>query len=247
LELLLQLKQQRPRTHFIAGNHDAAMLLFLLAWVDPTSDYSATRVGFVPRRGETLYGSAAWSTALGRGSSGWAREAARVAERMHLQGQRWATLSGEGMDSCFSARATFESYGVPFGDAPALLAALPATHLAFLQGLPLYLDLRLSFGRVLAVHAGLESGDLAAQLAKLAARDHSGAWLEPLCGRWNVVDAPEELAQDGCILASGHHGFVHVGEHRVIIDASGGDPRQRLAAAVLPGRYLVKDTLPEGP
>jgi hypothetical protein len=168
-----------------------------------------------------------------------------AAASMHVFGLRWgATLPGM-VDSVFNSAATFNSYGVAFGDREGLLAAMPESHLEFLRNLPWVQELSFDFGQVVAVHAGLTNDNVEDQLTKLRNKDANEVWVEPLTGRWNVVDVPEDLDKDITVI-SGHHGFLSVGPQRVIVDESAGNPGTPIAAVVLPDKQVIRDAIPEG-
>ncbi|KAK6139991.1 hypothetical protein DH2020_026265 [Rehmannia glutinosa] len=148
-------------------------------------------------------------------------------ENMHLQGRRWAgRMTGfnhakntEYKGSIYDARPTFESYGVPHGS-PGLQNC-----------------------KLIAVHAGLEKGKgVEEQLNYLKAKDTRIPKIEPLSGRKNVWNIPEELSKTPTIVVSGHHGKVHIEDFRFIIDLGGGLESNPVAAIVLPSKKMVLDT-----
>ena len=160
----------------------------------------------------------------------------------------------------YNSAATFASYDVPFVDAAdsaglrdALRAALPESHLTFIQNLDWVVDKTYPWGRLVAVHAGLQTEQpLSPQLDALARRDLADpalfsdgdrGRLAPLCDRRTVRGMHPELAAASptAVLVSGHHGFADIGTERVILDASGGrpGPGQPLQALILPERCVL--------
>ena len=96
------------------------------------------------------------------------------------------------------------------------------------------------------VHAGLEIANesymnisLAEQLQLVRQRDVITPRLEPLCGRELVLDTPLELVEQGVCVVSGHHGFVHFGPYRVIVDSSGGLAHKNLSCVIFPELLLL--------
>jgi len=241
LDWLVRLKSERSGddvapAHFLMGNHDFGFAAFLgclpiggppptADWLESTKDPRFTE-GFWPHP---------------------------VESGMHYQGRRWGALR------TYNAGATFKSYGVqpdfrmPPRMREELVAAVPASHRDFLASLQWVHDRPLAWlpGRLIAVHAGLDSDRPAApQLERLHARDLTSATLHErgdpsrfaaLSGRQGVLPMPDELAGKA-LLVSGHHGFVdlaHGHPDRVIVDRSGGVPGRPLEAVVLPERATV--------
>lgn len=52
----------------------------------------------------------------------------------------------------------------------------------------------------------------------------------------------QELAEKPTVVVSGHHGKLHVEDHRLIIDEGGGIETNPIAAIVLPSMKIVRDT-----
>lgn len=230
---------------FLAGNHDLAMAMFLGLHPMNASQAAKTWKGdkelnfppFIPRRREG---------SLWKGVG---------AETMHLQGLRWGGSAEAPEKNPFQSSSTFASYGVKHGDRQALLDALPAAHLAFLQALEPWYSLSLGqehhpYKTLLAIHAGLEIPgknsmlrvvpDVDQQLEEL--RDGSALalpWIEQLQGRGNTRATPDELQESQTLLVSGHHGILDLdSDWRWIIDhGSGGRP---LAAVLLPDQLVLK-------
>jgi hypothetical protein len=251
LEFLCSLDRIAPpgqSHHFIAGNHDLALALFIGAlpdhYGDAVLDLSASQARMNDHERKYI--------PPFRGSGH---------ETMHLQGLRY------GMMEIYSCHETFRSYGVD----PAapnrrdlLIAAMPARHRAFLRALPWCVDLTLPIGRVIAVHAGLvDRQPLQQQLDALAARDvvtdSRPIWLSGRDETWATV--PAELLEPSAsgsaaattqriFLVSGHHHSVHVAEPRVspagtsvtraVIDSYGGIDGQPLSAILLPSCRIVE-------
>ena len=234
--------------HFIAGNHDLALALFIGAlpdhYGDAVLDLSASQARMNDHERKYI--------PPFRGSGH---------ETMHLQGLRY------GMMEIYSCHETFRSYGVD----PAapnrrdlLIAAMPASHRAFLRALPWCVDLALPIGRVIAVHAGLvDRQPLQQQLAALAARDVVAetrpVWLSGRDETWATV--PAELLEPSAsgsaaaaaqrvFLVSGHHHSVYLAEPKVspagasvtraVIDSYGGVDGQPLSAILLPSCRIIE-------
>ena len=209
-----------PRAHadvsfnFLCGNHDHAFLKFL----DNERNYAETCTDFSPLKPEVLY--------QGKGH-----------HEMHLQGRRWAGVFEGQADSIYQSRATFDSYSSPYADREHLLANIPSHHLKFLRSLELVVDGDYEhYGRVIAVHAGLEEGnpeDVEEQIRQLKAWDDTKAWVEPLCGRKNVMDVPDSLLLEQTWVVSGHHSMFSIQGKRIIIDECGGMEDKRMSAVMM--------------
>ncbi len=135
----------------------------------------------------------------------------------------------------YDCATTFASYGVPFGDLPALAAAMPDEHQRFLAGLPWCVE----HPEYLIVHAGLTCDmPFDAQLATLRRRDFSLNRPPWLCDR-SLAHAP---VPGGCpfTVVSGHVPVPHVTfrERRVLVDTTGGQAGD-LSAVLLPERLVV--------
>ncbi|KAL9318912.1 hypothetical protein ACSQ67_015429 [Phaseolus vulgaris] len=96
--------------------------------------------------------------------------------------------------------------------------------------------------KLIAVHAGLEKGDVKEQLKLLKARNTRVPKVEALSGRRSVWDIPEELTASPTIIVSGHHGKLHTEGLRLIIDEGGGFKDRPVAAIVLPSQKVIRDT-----
>mmetsp|Transcript_5967 Transcript_5967/g.7109 ORF Transcript_5967/g.7109 Transcript_5967/m.7109 type:complete len:221 (-) Transcript_5967:571-1233(-) len=157
------------------------------------------------------------------------------ADTMHLQGLRWACTkdaeSSLGKGSPYDSGATFDSYGVRYGDREGLIKAMPQHHKQFFSNLEWVAELQSSIGNIIAVHAGFEEKDVLSQIQKLKDKWPWNPWLEPICGRQNVETMPsilrEPILQRPGIqpapqfLVSGHHGFLRITGRRLIIDSEG--------------------------
>jgi hypothetical protein len=220
-------------TVFLAGNHDVACSAFLglLPPARCTSDaatMAAHLAAYTPRATEApLY--------AGPGVDG-----------MHLQGARWAN---GGSYKSYGADATFASYGVPFANRAAMLAAMPQEHQAFLRDLQFVHECELPAGcgalgeralRLIAVHAGLLPGvGVDEQLVGLRARDLSQARVEQLWGRAELMPPHPELELRRTLCVSGHHGTLSTSTWRAVIDTGGGLNELPISAMIFPGRWLV--------
>lgn len=226
------LPRQHPgqHHHFLCGNHDFALAAFLGLLGEPGADLSAT-----------------WR-APGEAAAKMADErlyAGPGLEAMHLQGARYAVEGG-----VFNSAPTFASYGAPFGDRAALLAAMPAAHQDFLRGLDWISEISSEVGEVVSVHAGLEDQPEAEMLRTVAALRAKDAallalpFIEPLCGRANVERmpsamvpaahrAPQRYPDPPLFLVSGHHGFLRMNGRRIVLDMGAGRDDADLAALVL--------------
>ncbi|CAA7021959.1 unnamed protein product [Microthlaspi erraticum] len=134
-----------------------------------------------------------------------------------------------------------------------LMEAVPESHKEFLRDLVWFheeddvsieTEKGLKHCKLIAVHAGLENNkSVEEQLEILRAKDTSISRIEPLSGRRNVWDIPQELLEDKqTVIVSGHHGKLHIDGLRLIIDQSGGYKDLPLAAIVLPSKKIVEDT-----
>jgi hypothetical protein len=227
IELMLNLKHQYTNMnfHFICGNHDFALARFL----DGKGNYSNSIKDYVPKhKTEQLYN--------GEGS-----------DHMHLQGLRYAgTISrshATRSDSIYDAGTTFSSYKVPYNNRQQLIQQMPLSHRAFIDDLLLvYDEIHDVFGRVIAVHAGLEQNDPEKQISML--KDKSfipSPWIEPLMGRRNVRNMPlsflahdqhEQYGHTPWVI-SGHHEKCYRNNRRIIMDACGGKSKKKMGAAIL--------------
>ncbi|GBG75675.1 hypothetical protein CBR_g20302 [Chara braunii] len=246
LDWLIALPRRYPdqRHVFLMGNHDFAM---------------AALLGLLrePKGGEGKGFSATWRDyAHNEAKEGW--WTGEGVEGIHLQGRRWGGVMRtrynpkgvEYMGSIYDSAPTFASYGVEHGDREAFINAVPESHKLFLRNLCWVHeeegidtgDPATSFKRLIAVHAGLEKmKPVAEQLRLLREKDSSIARLEQFNGRASVWETPEELAQEGAVVVSGHHGRLYIGRHRIVVDESGGRRHLPLTALVLPERVVVKD------
>jgi hypothetical protein len=213
---------------YLMGNHDHALAMFLNPSME---DFSKTCIGYNPRhKTESLY--------TGDGSN-----------RMHLQGRRYAatTLLANGLyleDSIYSSKRTFDSYHTPYADHRKLLDNIPKDHLQFFTRLDwIHEEYTPQFGRIIAVHAGLEDPSTTLQptphllidnqIKKLVNKVNS-AWIEPICGRDNVRLIPQSLLEQGDTwVISGHFGFFEVSGRRLIIDECGGLDDRELSCVVM--------------
>ncbi|MCO5601928.1 hypothetical protein L7F22_056054 [Adiantum nelumboides] len=126
---------------------------------------------------------------------------------------------------------------------------MPPVHKMFIQNLSWiyeqdnFDEKEYGFKKLIAVHAGLEkSKSVEKQRKILLEKDVSLPRVEPFSGRKNVWDTPDELAEQGVLVVSGHHGKLHTDKLRLIIDEGGGLPHLPIAAMILPSRMLVRDT-----
>ncbi|KAK1404738.1 Serine/threonine-protein phosphatase PP1-2 [Heracleum sosnowskyi] len=216
------------QTHvFLSGNHDLAFAGFL---------------GVLPEPANGSKFSDTWSEyQMYEEKEGWYKE--EGCERMHVQARKWGgKMSGfdsKGnafMGSVYDAGPTFQSYGVPHGSRPDLIEAVPPEHKKFLAGLVwvrqdnVWVETEEGMKQVklIAVHAGLEKNrGVEEQVAYLKARDTS---------------IPKDLTNAPTILVSGHHGKLHTQGLGLIIDESGGQEHNPIAAIVLPSMTIVRDT-----
>ncbi|KAL0347081.1 UNVERIFIED_CONTAM: Tyrosine-protein phosphatase RLPH2 [Sesamum calycinum] len=133
-----------------------------------------------------------------------------------------------------------------------LIKAVPDEHKKFLAGLvwvheedniSIETNEGLQNCKLIAVHAGLEKDKgVEEQLKYLKAKDTRISKVEPLSGRKNVWNIPEELTKTPTIVISGHHAKVHIEGLRLIIDQGGGVEDNPVAAVLLPSKKLVLDT-----
>lgn len=178
---------------------------------------------------------------------------------MHYQGRLWGGSNGP-----FKSEATFKSYGVSFvpnspENREALKAAVPLDHKEFLRSLRFIYDAPLAFapGRIIAVHAGLDSRQAAdPQIEALLGGDMFAKVLTPddlgsiacICDKTeNVYHMHPDLAGKA-MLVSGHHSErAKPAEFRHIIDSTGGRPRATLDAMLLPGEEIIQHEEKRGP
>ncbi|WCJ34352.1 Calcineurin-like metallo-phosphoesterase superfamily protein [Euphorbia peplus] len=246
LDFLIKLPSEYPNQKhvFLSGNHDLAFGAFLRVVPEPGNGVSFREGWKAYEENEDREG---WYKGVGY-------------ENMYLQGRRWAgtpkfqIVPSKGTElkgSIYDAAPTFESYGVPHGSSD-LMNAVPDEHKKFLADLVwvheeedvcIENEEGIQHCTLIAVHAGLEKGkSVEEQLKFLKAKDTSIPKVEPLSGRKNVWDIPQELTGKPTIVVSGHHGKLHVDGLRLIIDESGGVETNPVAAIVLPSMKLVRDT-----
>lgn len=205
---------------FIAGNHDFACACFLDLLPVDCACAADTYNDHTPWRAEPPL----WE---GPGAEG-----------MHLQGRRWA--AGEEDFCVYESASTFRSYGVPFADRAALLAAMPEHHKKFIKDMVWVHKAQLTDEQgnpleLVAVHAGLDVKQSAEEQIQMAAsRCPDKAWIEFLQGRSGVVPLHPDIPNT--LIASGHHGFMSLSEGRLIVDSCGGVSNRPLCAVVVRGR-----------
>lgn len=247
LDFLISLPSKHPnQTHiFLCGNHDFAFSAFLKLLPNPpnASPFSDTWKQY--EQHEEREG---WFKGVGY-------------EDMHLQGRRWGGVikerfnasKGEGIEylgSIYDAAPTFLSYGVPHGSGE-LLHAVPQEHKKFLADLVwVHQEDNVCIETVegkrncklIAVHAGLDKAKgVEEQIKYLMAKDTSIPKVDPISGRANVWNIPEELGSKPVVVVSGHHGKLHIEGLRLIIDEGGGLEKNPIAAIVLPSMKIVRD------
>ncbi|XP_010543457.1 PREDICTED: uncharacterized protein LOC104816365 [Tarenaya hassleriana] len=247
IDFLISLPEKHPhQTHvFLSGNHDLAFAGFL---------------GLLPRPSDGSDFKDAWKEyEANEEREGWYRGDGH--EDMHLQARRWAgkikvqfnaSKGTEYQGSIYDAGPTFESYGVPHGSSD-LMKAVPDSHKKFLgnlvwiheeENVHIETEEGMKQCKLIAVHGGLEKGkkNIEEQLKSLRIKDTSIPKVQPLSGRKNVWDIPQELDDEHTIVVSGHHGKLHVDGLRLIIDEGGGYPDKPIAAIVLPSKKIIRDT-----
>ncbi|KAL9227900.1 hypothetical protein vseg_003537 [Gypsophila vaccaria] len=246
IDFLISLPSTYPnQSHvFLAGNHDFAFAAFLGVLPNPED-----RTGFRSGWGEY---------AQSEEREGWYDGVGF--EGMHLQGRRWGgcikvkfnTVKGtDYKGSIYDAAPTFQSYAVPHGSSD-LMKAVPDDHKKFLADLvwvheednvAIETSEGLKHCKLIAVHGGLlQDKPVNEQLKLLKARDTSISKVECLSGRKTIWDMPEELKGTSTIVASGHHGKLHIDGLRLIIDEGGGYDDKPIAAIILPSMKIVRDT-----
>jgi serine/threonine protein phosphatase 1 len=157
IQYLINFKNQRPQnsTHFLLGNHEYALGLFLGLW-KPKEGFNMTETWISHNNFYELW-------------NGTEEEESN----MHLEGRRY------GECSTYSSAITFQSYGCKKGDRKALLKNMPKEHLAFIESMPWVL----SSPSYYFVHAGLNEENLSGQLKDLATKNISRSRLDSLCAR----------------------------------------------------------------
>ncbi|KAK4772937.1 hypothetical protein SAY87_027956 [Trapa incisa] len=88
--------------------------------------------------------------------------------------------------------------------------------------------------RFIAIHAGLQNE----KKAKVTTIPN----VEALSRRKSVSDIPKELIESPTIVVSGHHGKLHMDGLRLGIDEGGGMEDNPVAAIILPGLTIVRNT-----
>ncbi len=134
----------------------------------------------------------------------------------------------------YDAEPTFASYGVDFGDLPALRDALPPAHVEFLTRLPWTVE----HPQYLFVHAGLEPHTpFGMQLQILRARDFTLNRPHWLCSK-SVHDEPPPDCP--VTVVSGHVYVPEVtfGDRRILIDTTGGVGGE-LSCVLLPEQVVL--------
>ncbi|KAK7267938.1 hypothetical protein RIF29_20619 [Crotalaria pallida] len=242
IDFLIGLPSRYPdqRHVFLSGNHDFAFAAF---------------VGVLPPPNGMEFCDGWKEYEANEEREGWFK--GEGYENMHLQGRRWGGNikdkfnKAKGINyqgSIYDAGPTFESYGVPHGSAD-LVKAVPDSHKKFLADLVWVHeedDVFINIGdgikrcKLIAVHAGLETGDVEEQLKLLKTRDTRVPKVQQLSGRKNVWDIPKELSANPTILVSGHHAKLHVEGLRLIIDEGGGFQQKPVAAIILPSMDIIR-------
>ncbi len=119
----------------------------------------------------------------------------------------------------YGSEATFQSYGVEFGDLPALLEALPQRHRDYLAQLPWSVE----HPEYFFVHAGLDpNAPFAMQREILRARDFTLNRPQWLCSKsLPFEDPPQDCPH---VVVSGHVRVpdVQVTRKRILTDTTGG-------------------------
>lgn len=231
---LLSIQRRRARmgarTVFLCGNHEFCLLGFLGMLprpdIDPHFDFGET--WGIERSVLRLEKDRLWG----------GHEEASVLHDVHIQGRRWA---GSCYERSYGSNATFASYGVEMADREGLITSMPEEHLEFLASCPwVHIEESPLLGRLIFVHAGLESIDCEAQLSRLKQRDARHPQPEQLFGRDDVMYTPSELVRKGTTVISGHHGKVMLRTNRIILDSCCGYESNPLMALVLPEMLLVQ-------
>ncbi|XP_016513910.1 tyrosine-protein phosphatase RLPH2 [Nicotiana tabacum] len=240
LNFLISLPLKYPKqTHvYLCGNHEFAFGAFL---------------GVLPSPNDGSEFKETWKEyEMNEEREGWYK--GEGFENMHLQGRRRAGNHTKGIEckgSIYDAAPTFESYGVPHGSAD-LMKAVPDEHKKFLADLVwiheeddvcIKNEEGIKSCKLIAVHAGLEKNKVVEeQIKTLKAKDTRISKVEPLSGRKNVWEIPQELSKTPTIVVSGHHGKFHIEGLRLVIDEGGGLEDNPVAAVVLPSMKVVRDT-----
>ncbi|CAH8339224.1 unnamed protein product [Eruca vesicaria subsp. sativa] len=245
IDFLISLPEKHPeqRHVFLAGNHDFAFAGFM---------------GLLPRPLDGSKLKDTWNEfEANEEREGWYKGPGF--EDMHVQGRRWggkirdrfATVGVEYIGSIYDAGTTFESYGVPHGSSD-LMEAVPESHKKFLTNMvwvheeeDVFVETEdgLKQCKLIAVHAGLDKWkSVNHQLKLLRDKDTSISKIQPLSGRKDVWNMPQELDDKHTVVVSGHHGKLHVDGLRLIIDESGGYDYNPLAAIILPSKKIIRDT-----
>ena len=221
IEYLIQLEKSRKpgTTHFLMGNHDFAMAMFLGLFDDQVKE------------GESL-----GSTCKGyfKNYELWKGNGS---EHMHLQGRRW------GPGFTYSSFNTFYSYCTKdgrkdndvIGDRDLLLRRMPESHKQFFRNTPwmLYNE------KNIFVHGGFQtSSSLKEQMLPLMRRDIMVPRIKPISERnFSSMDGHEDSTRR---IVSGHMQVdrVKVSPKRALVDVSGGLTGE-LACVVLPSCKVI--------
>lgn len=229
LNFLIFLKENRPKTHFICGNHDFALLSFLQLPPSGSADYSYQRKECLgPLSHEELL------------------------KTTHIQGLRY-TATG----AC-NCETTFASYGCKYADRDSLCAAMPQKHKAFLSSLPFVIEHEKYLFVHGGLHKRYEVGQwrglsLEKQVHALEKKSVFPAFIEPLQNRHyddsatlaEVHRISEQSSQRDQQLAKkivvcGHiqTESVFFGPSVIRVDTSGGLSQFPISAVLLPAGHI---------
>ncbi|GIX04336.1 MAG: metallophosphatase [Planctomycetaceae bacterium] len=135
----------------------------------------------------------------------------------------------------YDTESTFASYGVPWGDLPALQQAIPPTHQQFLAHLPWIVE----HPHYVIVHAGLDPNmPFELQRRILRQRDFTHSRPPWLCARELVEsDPPPDCPH---VVISGHlcRPKVEIYPRRILVDTTGGRGGV-LSCVLLPERRVL--------
>ena len=143
-----------------------------------------------------------------------------------------------------SVAKTFESYGAQHNDRASMLKQMPEHHQTFLRSLK-YVHTMPGF---IFVHGGLsEDKSVAEQLLFLQRGAAAKSKPRQIFEHEEIYSAPSELLGSDTCLISGHHGFVHFEQNRVVCDQLGARRDSTIECFVYPEFMLFNDEGRERP
>eukprot|EP01080_Neovahlkampfia_damariscottae_P008827 gene8827-776_t len=209
IQYLIDLKKKRKEntTHFLLGNHEMALGLFLGFWKCPEG-YSFRKSQEGCKNFDQLW----------KGKHG-------EEENMHLFGRRYVSRTS---GTNYHSNTTFCSYTCHFGDQKGLLKKMPMEHQEFVKNLPWVVE----SDDFIFVHAGLcEDVDLEEQLKNLYKREICSRRIDQIFST-KLDKYPKNCDK---IIVTGHvqKNDVIISDHRIYCDTSGGYGIKRISGIIL--------------